>query len=80
MKPQSRILLIEDDSALAGGLVSVLSAERHDVTHASRGDEGLRLGETGAFDCVLTDLRLPGLGGLDLIRRLHAARPRRRSS
>jgi DNA-binding NtrC family response regulator len=76
MKPQSRILLIEDDSALAGGLVSVLSAERHDVTHASRGDEGLRLGETGEFDCVLTDLRLPGLGGLDLIRRLHAARPR----
>jgi DNA-binding NtrC family response regulator len=76
MKSEPRILLIEDDPALAAGLVSVLSAEQHHVVHARRGDEGLQLGEAGGFDCVLTDLRLPGLGGLDLIRRLHAAQPR----
>lgn len=76
MNPPGRILLIEDDPGLSGGLISVLSAEGHQVTHAKRGDEGLRLGESGQFDCALTDLRLPGLGGLELIRQLHAARPR----
>ena len=75
MSPAARILLVEDDPGLAAGLLSVLEAEGHRVVLARRGDVGLALAEAEAFDCVLTDLRMPGLGGLDLVRRLHAAKP-----
>ena len=41
-----------------------------------RGDEGLARAVKETFNVVLTDLRLPGLNGLDLVGRLHAAQPR----
>src|SRR4029077_1521775 len=41
-----------------------------------RGDTGLARAQADAFDTVITDLKLPGLNGLDLVRRLHAAKPR----
>ena len=43
---------------------------------ASRGDEGLLRAGRDECDVVLTDLRLPGLGGLELVRQLHEAQPR----
>jgi len=76
MKPTSSILLIEDDASLATGLKRVLTGEGHTVTLESRGDDGLARARNGEFDVVVTDLRMPGLGGLDLVRELHAARPR----
>ena len=41
-----------------------------------RGDTGLARAQETAFDVVITDLKLPGLNGLELVRELHAARPR----
>ena len=75
MSGSARILLIEDDANLAANLRQVLEDEGFSVTHASRGDEGLRRAGTGPCDVVLTDLRLPGLGGLELVRQLHEAQP-----
>jgi nitrogen regulation protein NR(I) len=76
MSSPSRILLIEDDAHLAENLRAVLEDGDFKVTHAGRGDDGLRRAGEGAFDAVLTDLRLPGLGGLDLVRQLHDTQPR----
>ena len=42
----------------------------------NRGDEGLRRASKDECDLVLTDMRLPGLGGLELVRQLHDAQPR----
>ncbi|PTX99962.1 Fis family transcriptional regulator [Verrucomicrobia bacterium LW23] len=71
-----RILLIEDDAVLARTLAQVLRDDEYDVTVTERGDDGVREGQAGAFDAVLTDLRLPGLSGLDVVRELHAHAPR----
>lgn len=73
---QTPILLIEDDVSLAANLRQVLEDEGYLVTHCTRGDEGLRQVTDDAFEVVLTDLRLPGLGGLELVRQLHEVRPR----
>src|SRR5436190_22754061 len=70
-----RILLIEDDAGLAANLRDVLAEEGFTVTVSARGDEGLRRAGEEAFDVVLTDLRLPGLGGLALVRQLHEKQP-----
>jgi DNA-binding NtrC family response regulator len=72
----AQILLIEDDASLAASLRKVLLAEGYLVVAASRGDEGLKLAEQRAFDVVITDFKLPGLSGLELIGKLHAAKPK----
>jgi len=71
----TRILVIEDDANLAAGLRQVLEDEGFHVAHVSRGDEGLRRASADNFEAILTDLRLPGIGGLDLVRQLHEAQP-----
>jgi nitrogen regulation protein NR(I) len=76
MNPAAKILLIEDDLSLAASLQKVLAAEGHVVTLAQRGDQGFTRASQEEYDIVLSDLRLPGLDGLDLIRRLHDAKPR----
>jgi DNA-binding NtrC family response regulator len=74
MKP--RVLLIEDDASTAASLQKVLCAEGYVVAVCARGDEGLERAEGQFHDVVVTDLRLPGLGGLELVGRLHAAKPK----
>ena len=71
-----RLLIIEDDASTASSLQKVLRAEGYGVDLASRGDTGLQLATEGTYDLVLTDLRLPGLEGLELVGRLHTVRPR----
>jgi DNA-binding NtrC family response regulator len=71
---QPRILLIEDDLRTASALKKVLQAEGYGVDLAERGDDGLTQATTRSFDLVLTDLRLPGVSGMELAARLHAAK------
>jgi DNA-binding NtrC family response regulator len=52
------------------------SAEGHDVEIEKRGDDGLARAVKEPFNVVITDLKLPGLNGLELVRQLHAAKPR----
>jgi nitrogen regulation protein NR(I) len=73
---QPNILLIEDDRGTASALEKVLAADGYTVNVAGRGDEGLDLASQRPCDLVITDLKLPGLSGLDLIARLHAAKPK----
>ncbi|HZM04405.1 MAG TPA: sigma-54 dependent transcriptional regulator [Candidatus Saccharimonadales bacterium] len=76
MSDAVKILLIEDDPGITDTLQRVLTGEGHEVTIEKRGDDGLALAVKDLFNVVITDLRLPGLSGLELIRELHTARPR----
>ncbi len=70
-----RILVVEDEAALRDGIVDLLSADGHDVTAASDGMAGLEAGLRDPFDVVLLDLMMPRLDGMEVCRRLRAARP-----
>jgi DNA-binding NtrC family response regulator len=72
----ARLLLIEDDPSTASALGSVLTGEGYEVDTAGRGDQGLEMASSAAIDLVITDMRLPGLGGLELVKRLHDAKPK----
>src|SRR6476469_4989429 len=76
MNTAAKILLIEDDPSITSSLSHVLAQEGYEVTTQVRGDAGLACAGQGAFDVVVTDLKLPGLNGLDLVRELHEAKPR----
>jgi nitrogen regulation protein NR(I) len=73
---KAEILLIEDDQALAASFERVLKSEGYSVTSANRGDEGLRLAQVRSPELVITDLRLPGLGGLEIVSELHKLKPK----
>ena len=73
---KSRILLIEDDASIVGGLKKELQAEGYEVAVAERGDKGLAQAKAQPFDVVITDLKMPGLSGLELVEQLHAAKPK----
>jgi nitrogen regulation protein NR(I) len=76
MSDVAKILLIEDDPAIVMTLRRVLSEEGHDVLVEKRGDTGLAKAREDGFDVIITDMKLPGLGGLELVRQIHGIKPR----
>lgn len=68
-----RLLLIEDDEALSAQLAADLARAGFAVDAAHDGIEGEFLGRETAYDTVILDLGLPGLPGLEVLRRWRAA-------
>ena len=73
---KSRILLIEDNASTATSLQKVLQEEGYEVAIAARGDVGLEQACREQYNVVISDMRLPGLGGLELVAQLHAVKPK----
>ena len=65
-----RILIVEDEEKLARFIELELVHEGYLVDKAADGRDGLRMAETGAHALVLLDIMLPGLNGLEVLRRL----------
>src|SRR5262247_3570115 len=69
--PQAvRILIIEDDPAIAANLYDFLEARGHEPDVAGDGVTGLHMAVTGNFDAIVLDLGLPGMDGATLCRKL----------
>jgi two-component system invasion response regulator UvrY len=68
-----KILIVDDHPIVRAGLQRLLAAERTvDVREATTGSEALSLFKEDRPDLVILDLNLPGVGGLEVIRRLRA--------
>ncbi|MBN3788067.1 response regulator transcription factor [Burkholderia sp. Ac-20353] len=65
-----RILIVEDDVRGAQFIVRGLTESGHVVDTAGDGALGLALAREGIYDVIVTDRRLPGLDGMELVRRL----------
>jgi nitrogen regulation protein NR(I) len=76
MTKAARILLVEDDSAIVLTLRRILADEGYEVSDESNGTTALATAQANDFDVVVTDLKLPGMNGLELVRTLHGLRPR----
>ncbi len=69
-----RVLLVEDDRAVARGIELLLKAEGFNVYTTDLGEEGIDLGKIYDYDMILLDLNLPDMSGMDVLRTLRAAR------
>jgi DNA-binding response OmpR family regulator len=67
-----RVLLIDDDDALAAMLVAYLGARGVTALHAPDGPSGLQRIERGDIDAVVLDVMMPGMDGWEVLRRLRA--------
>ena len=70
-----RILVVEDEVAIADFLVHGLEGEGHDVCSAADGVEGERLALGGDVDLVILDRMLPGRDGMDVLAGIRRAEP-----
>lgn len=68
------ILLIEDDSRLAGLIRSALEQNDYGVTIAYDGETGLKMALQSNFDLIISDLMLPGMNGLQVVSRIRAVK------
>ena len=66
----ARVLVIDDDPSLLKALKLGLRAGGHDVTVAANGEQGLTQAAAAAPDVVILDLGLPGMDGLEVLRRI----------
>ncbi|HEX6885074.1 MAG TPA: HAMP domain-containing protein [Planctomycetota bacterium] len=64
---RKRLLIVEDDPAEQLGLTELLGHEALEVTVAGTGQAALEALRAGAFDCVVLDLSLPDIGGLEIL-------------
>ncbi len=72
------ILLVEDDAALRALILSALTGAGYTVLEAADGTDGLRIAKErdGAFDLVLTDVVMPGMGGPKMAAKISALFPK----
>ena len=69
------ILLVDDNESQRRVIEFWLKEENYDVASASSAEAALRLAEGRAFDLVISDIKMPGLTGLELLARLHERAP-----
>lgn len=68
-----RVLVVEDNTELAGQVRNVLTNKMYVVDLACDGEEGLFLAETESYDVIILDLGLPKLDGLSVLQRLRSS-------
>jgi two-component system NtrC family sensor kinase len=66
------ILVVDDEEVIVGLLVRYFSSRGHAVVPAHEGGQALRVAQRSSFDVVICDLRMPGMDGTEVIRRLKA--------
>ena len=67
-KAKGRILIVDDEPSIGRLLTAKLSREGYKCEYCTGGDEALALLAHQAFDAVISDLRMPGISGLELLR------------
>jgi DNA-binding NtrC family response regulator len=75
MNEEMRILVVDDDWPMAKTLVDVLNLKGYRAEAAYSGGKALEMVWENGFDCVLTDIRMPEVNGVDLLRAIKAVRP-----
>ena len=69
------ILVVDDDRRMAKTLVNIFQVKGYEVEAAHSGPEALEKVAGGRFDCVLTDIKMPEVSGVELYRAIKARQP-----
>jgi signal transduction histidine kinase len=75
MQRQSKVLVIDDDQFALRSMAKVLGGESYEVVTAASGSEAIDLLKQDAFDLVLTDLKMPEVDGLEVLRQAREITP-----
>ncbi len=71
----TKLLVVDDQQNMRTALAMMLRGAGYEVDEAASGVQGAELGSAGAYDAVVTDLRMEGCDGLDVLRAIKRAQP-----
>ena len=69
------ILVVDDDASVRDFLERLFKKHGYDVETAASGEAAVKLAETRSFDLVITDIKMPGIDGLEVLRHFRAQDP-----
>jgi DNA-binding NtrC family response regulator len=72
---RKKVLIIDDDQSMLELAEFHLQAQGYEAARAETGEAGLKLVEGSRFDVILTDLQLPDIGGIEVVKRLKEISP-----
>jgi PAS domain S-box-containing protein len=70
-----RVLVVDDEPMIVDLLIDILRDLGHGIDTAANGQEAWKKASENAYDLVITDVRMPGMNGIELYRKLLAQRP-----
>jgi len=78
MAEKKRVLFVDDEPSILDGLRRTMRSMRHEweMSFAGSGQEALELLASQAFDVIVTDMRMPGMDGAELLRRVMESHPK----
>jgi CheY-like chemotaxis protein len=68
----AQILIIDDSSLARASIRKILAPEGYEILEASSGAEGIESLSEHSPDCILMDLLMPGIGGMEVLQQLHS--------
>ncbi len=75
LRVEERVLLVDDDESFLEVMAFLLEEEGYEVVRAKNGNEAWSRLQTGAFPVMVTDLKMPGMDGLALLKKAHGLAP-----
>ncbi len=75
MKKNAKILIIDDEEVVCRSCDRLLSEEGHQVDTSQDPRKGLAMAEQNAYDVIIVDLKMPGISGMEFLRRIKALCP-----
>jgi CheY-like chemotaxis protein len=75
MHDRPSVLVVDDDKEVRDELQYALSSYDMEVTLCENGNEALQAAMNGYYDYIITDFKMPGMHGIELVRRLRTVQP-----
>lgn len=75
MPKKLHLLIVDDDTGMVETLVDILNASGYNAVAAFSGSEALERAKESHFDSLLTDIKMPGMNGIELAKAFHAEHP-----
>ena len=67
-----KLLIVEDETQLADALTEILKRNKYNVDTVYNGTDGLDNALTGIYDCIILDIMLPGMNGIEILHNIRA--------
>ena len=67
-----KVLVVEDDTKMRKAIAKIMKKQGYKVTAAADGESGLKQAQQDNYDLAIVDLKLPGIDGLEVLRKLKA--------
>lgn len=71
----SKLLFIDDEDIVLKSCTRIFAGSDYDIDVASSGEQGLEMTEQKNYDIVVTDLKMPGIGGMEVLKKLREEKP-----